>query len=114
MNDAPHPPAMMLFDGPTSQRGYAFNRFAKTLTRPDGRAAFLADPRGTMQAMGVGETEMAAVAARDWTALLACGASIYLIAKVAIALGLTLNHVGAQMRGESIEDFDAAIRARQA
>jgi protocatechuate 4,5-dioxygenase alpha subunit len=108
------PPRMTVFDGALSQRGYRINRFAKTLTTPAGRAGFLEDPRGYMAGLGLTGEEMDLVQAGDWQALLERGASIYLIAKIAIALGGTLYHVGAQMRGETHEQFMQAIRAARA
>jgi protocatechuate 4,5-dioxygenase alpha subunit len=107
MTDAPR---MTVFDGALSQRGYRINRFAKTLTTPAGRAGFLADQRGYMAGLGLTGDEMDLVQSQQWQALLERGASIYLIAKIAIALGGTLYHVGAQMRGETHEQFMQAIR----
>ncbi len=102
---------MTVFDGALSQRGYRINRFAKSLTTPAGRAGFLADQRGTMAGFGLTAEEMDLVQSHQWQALLERGASIYLIAKIAIVLGDTLYHVGAQMRGETHEQFMQAIRA---
>jgi hypothetical protein len=108
------PPRLMVFDGPVSQRGYRINRFAKTLTTPAGRAAFLADQRGAMRGQGLADDEMDLVQGQQWQSLLERGASIYLIAKIAIAMGGTLYHVGAQMRGQSHAAFMQAIRDARA
>lgn len=92
-------PRMTVFDGALSQRGYAINKFAKSLTTPPGRAAFAADAHGTMQSYGLTPGDIALVDAQDWQALLERGAAIYLLAKIAIAKGGTLMDIGAQMRG---------------
>jgi len=103
------PPRHMVFDGALSQRGYPINRFAKTLTTPAGRAGFLADRRGYMAGLGLAEDEMDLIEGQEWQALLERGASIYLIAKIAIALGGTLYDVGAQMRGQTPAEFMRSI-----
>jgi protocatechuate 4,5-dioxygenase alpha chain len=107
-------PRMTVFDGAMSRRGYRINRFAKSLTTPAGRAAFAADARGTMAGFGLTDVEMDAVENRQWQALLDRGASIYLIAKIAIAMGGTLYDVGAAMRGQTPAAFMQSIRDARA
>ncbi len=113
MTDA-DPPRLTVFDGAMSQRGYRINRFAKTLTTPAGRDAFRADPRATMAKLGLTDEEMVLIESQQWQALLERGGSIYLLAKIAIAMGGTLYHVGAQMRGQSHAEFMQAIRDARA
>ena len=107
-------PLSTRFDGALSQRGYRINRFAKSLTTPAGRDAFAADAVGTMRASGLSEEEVALVEGGEWQALLERGASIYLLAKIAIATGATLHHIGAQMRGQSHAEFMQALAAERA
>ncbi len=104
---------MTVFDGPVSARGYRINKFAKSLTSPAGREAYAADQRGTMAAYGLGAEDMALVEAGDWQGLLDRGASVYLLAKIAIAGGGTLMDIGAQMRGQSLDEFMAALQAER-
>ncbi len=92
------PPRITLFDGALSQRGYRINTFAKSLTTPAGRAAYLADPRAAMEKFALTPMEMRLIETRDWQALLAHGAAIYLLAKLAIVHGESLLDIGAQMR----------------
>jgi protocatechuate 4,5-dioxygenase alpha subunit len=110
----PGPRRLMVFDGAMSQRGYRINRFAKTLTTPAGRDAFSADPRGSMAGFGLTGDEMDLIQNQQWQALLERGGSIYLLAKIAIAMGGTLYHVGAQMRGQTHAEFVQAISAARA
>ncbi len=109
----PEPPRMVLFDGALSQRGYRINKFAKSLTTPAGRAAFSADPRGAMAGFGLTPAEMDLVQAGDWHGLLERGAAVYLLAKIAIAQGGTLMHIGAQMRGQTYDAFTESLRAER-
>ena len=49
--------------------------------------------------MGLTDNEVHLVQRRDWRGMLAAGASIYLIIKVAGALGVSLQQVGAHSAG---------------
>ncbi len=111
--DDPKPLRMTVFDGALSARGYHLNKFAKSLTSPAGRDAYAADRRGTMAAYGLSAEEMALVEARDWQGLLERGASVYLLAKIAIAGGGTLMDIGAQMRGQDLAAFMASLQAER-
>jgi protocatechuate 4,5-dioxygenase alpha chain len=110
----PAPPRVLVFDGALSRRGYRINRFAKSLTTPPGRDAFRTDPRGTMAGFGLTGDEMDLVQNQQWQALLERGGSIYLLAKIAIAMGGTLYDVGAQMRGQTHAEFMQAISEARA
>jgi hypothetical protein len=45
------------------------------------------------------------VTRRDWAGLVEAGGSIYLLIKIGGAVGQHLLHMGAQMRGQTLEDF---------
>jgi protocatechuate 4,5-dioxygenase alpha subunit len=92
---------MTIFDGACSRRGYHINTFAKSLTTVAGRAAFQADPRGSMQSFGLTAEEIDLVLGKAWQELLERGAAIYLLTKMAIVQGGSLLDIGAQMRGEA-------------
>ena len=111
---APKTLRMTVFDGALSARGYHINKFAKSLTTQAGRDAYAADKRATMAAYGLAPEEMALVDAQDWQGLLDRGAAVYLLAKIAIAEGGTLMHIGAQMRGQTLEAFMAALQDERA
>lgn len=94
-----------VFTGARSRQGYRINKFAMSLTDPANRDAFRADERAYMRRLGLTESEMALIAKRDWKGLVAAGGNIYVLIKVAGAVGQNLLHMGAQMRGESFDDF---------
>ena len=104
---------MTVFDGAMSARGYRINKFAKSLTTPAGRDAYAADKIGTMQGFGLTADDIALVQAGNWQGLLERGASVYLLAKIAIAEGGTLMDIGAQMRGQDRAAFMAALAAER-
>ncbi len=94
-----------VFTGARSQQGYRINKLAMSLTDAANRAAFKDDERGYMQRYGLHEAEMALIEGRDWSGLIAAGGNVYLLLKVAGAVGQNLLQMGAQMRGETLEAF---------
>lgn len=99
-----------IFTGERSQAGYRLNRFAWSLTGPAARDRFKADPTTAMREAGLTEAEIDIINRRDWPAALDTGASIYLLIKIAGAVGHSLLQVGAQMRGQTVEQFMATRR----
>jgi protocatechuate 4,5-dioxygenase, alpha chain len=89
-------PGTIVFTGEQSRRGYRLNRMAMSLTDAANRLRFVADDVSYAQEMGLTGAEVDLVHRRDWRGMLEAGASIYLIIKVAGALGVTLQQVGAQ------------------
>ena len=47
------------------------------------------------------------VADRDWTGMVAAGGNVYVFLKIAATVGSSLLEVGADMRGETIDQFMA-------
>ncbi len=102
-------PGTTVFTGERSQQGYNLNRLAMSLTDPANRERFRADEAGTMRQMGLSETEIDLIRRRDWAGTIQAGGSIYLMIKVAGTLGQTLLEVGAQMRGQTLEQLKAGL-----
>ncbi|HEY8287796.1 MAG TPA: hypothetical protein VIG49_00920 [Acetobacteraceae bacterium] len=107
----PDIPGTSVFTGERSQQGYRLNRFSMSLTDPANRTRFLADEAGYMHGMGLTAHEADMVQRRDWAAMIDHGGSIYLILKIAGTIGQTLPQMGAQMRGETLEQFMATRSA---
>lgn len=99
------PPGTYVFDLAQSRRAYAFNRMCGRLRLHEEREAFLVDPEGYMLAHGVAAPYRDAVHQRDWLALTRLGGNLFFFLKLAATLGIGLYRVGAQLRGESHEDF---------
>jgi protocatechuate 4,5-dioxygenase alpha chain len=94
-----------VFTGARSQQGYRINKLAMSLTDAKNRAAFKADEYGYMRKYGLREEEMILIERRNWSGLIAAGGNVYLLLKIAGAVGQNLVQMGAQMRGETIEAF---------
>lgn len=94
-----------VFTGERSRRGYRLNKFAMSMIDPACREAFVRDEAGYMTRMNLSAEEMAMVRRRDWDAMIRYGGNIYILLKVAGALGISLLEMGAQMRGETLAAF---------
>jgi protocatechuate 4,5-dioxygenase alpha chain len=98
----------IVFTGERSRAGYRLNRMAMSLTDAANRERFVADEMGYMRGMGLNEAEIDMVRRRDWKAMIEAGGSIYLLIKIAGALGQTLLQVGAHTSGRTLEQFMAS------
>ena len=96
-----------VFTGERSARSYKLNKMANTLGTADNRARFQADETSYMRAMGLSETEMALVTARDWRGMMEHGASIYLLLKIGAAVGVPLPEIGAHTSGVTLAERQA-------
>jgi protocatechuate 4,5-dioxygenase alpha chain len=97
----------LVFTGERSRNGYRLNQMAMSLTDPANRAAFVADEDGYMRRLGLTDAERAIVLERDWKAMIEAGGNIYLIIKIAGAIGVPLYAVGAHTAGMTYEQFMA-------
>ena len=96
-----------VFTGERSRAGYRLNRMAMSLTDAASRAAFVADEAGYARGMGLDEATIDLIRRRDWKAMIDAGGSIYLLIKIAGALGIPLYAVGAHTSGMTLEQFMA-------
>ena len=97
----------LVFTGERSRAGYRLNRMAMSLTDPANRASFVANETSYLQGMGLTDAEVDLVRRRDWKGMIEAGGSIYLLIKIAGALGISLQQVGAHTAGMTLEQFVA-------
>jgi len=102
----------LVFTGERSHAGYRLNRMAMSLTDPVNRARFVADEVGYLRGMGLNDAEIDLVQRRDWKAMVDAGGSIYLLIKIAGALGISLQQVGAHTAGMTLDEFMAKLEGR--
>jgi len=99
-------PGTYVFDHTRSRLGYELNKLAHSLTDAANREAFRNDEEGYMARYKLSEAQKEAIRSRDWLALTKQhGGNIYYIYKLGAATGAGLYHMGAQMRGETYEQF---------
>jgi protocatechuate 4,5-dioxygenase alpha subunit len=103
-------PGTYLLTVSLAQQAYRLSAFCRGLMRPEARAAFKADEEGAMRAFGLSEAEIAMVRARDWLAMVRYGVNHFLVFRLAGAVGVGLAGAGAQMRGQTLEEFKRTRR----
>jgi protocatechuate 4,5-dioxygenase alpha chain len=92
-------PGSYLLTVSLAQRAYRLSQFCRSLMSPAQREAFRNDAEACMSA------EKAMRRARDWLAMGRDGVNHFLVFRVAGAFGEGLAAAGAQMRGETLEQF---------
>jgi protocatechuate 4,5-dioxygenase alpha subunit len=107
-------PDTSIFDLRLSRRGLRLNRMCGTLCDPANREAFKRDEEGFMSKFQLNEDEKNLVRARDFGGLIHAGLNIYWMLKLGSVTGNSLYRMGAQMRGESYEQFLATRRLKDA
>ena len=99
-------PGTCVFTGQRSQKGLKLNSFAYSLHKAGNREAYRQDPEDYMDSYGLSAWEKQKVKEKDWKALIEeGGGNIYMLLKVGAITGDGLVPIGAQQRGESVEEF---------
>jgi protocatechuate 4,5-dioxygenase alpha subunit len=78
---------------------------AHSLNRAENREAFKADEEAYMAKYGLSDEQRALIRKRDFNGLIAAGGNIYYLIKIGFCTGSGLYRMGAQMRGETYEQF---------
>ena len=98
-------PDTTIFDLRKSARGYRLNKMCGSLCDPKNREAFKRDEEAYMARFGLTDSEKELVRKRDFAGLIHAGLNIYFMLKLGSVTGNSLYRMGAQMRGESYEQF---------
>ena len=107
-------PDTTIFDLRASRRGYRLNRMCGSLCAPGNREAFKRDEEAYMRKYALSEEEKALIRRRDFAGMIHAGMNIYFMLKIGSVTGNSLYRMGAQMRGESYEDFLATRNFKEA
>ena len=107
-------PNTSIFDLRLSRRGFRLNKMCASLCTPENREAFKRDEEGYMARFTLSEQEKALIRKRDFQGMIDAGMNIYFMIKVGSVTGNGLYKMGAQMRGESYEQFLASRNIRGA
>jgi protocatechuate 4,5-dioxygenase alpha chain len=105
MGTTPPIPGTTLFDGEAARRGYALNKMCFSLNDEANRRAFLHDEDAYMDRFELTAEQRDAVKRRDVLGMLEAGGNVYYLAKLAGALGLGVQDIGALQTGVSVEEF---------
>jgi protocatechuate 4,5-dioxygenase alpha subunit len=107
-------PDTAIFDLRASQRGYRLNKLCGSLCDPKNRDAFKRDEEGYMARLHLSEEEKNLIRKRDFAGMIEAGMNIYFMLKIGSVTGNSLYKMGAQMRGESYEQFLSTRRLKDA
>jgi protocatechuate 4,5-dioxygenase alpha chain len=107
-----HIPGTYTFDGRAAMKGYALNKMCYSFNHKENRQEFLKDENAYCTKYGLNDEQRAAIQARNVLALIHAGGCIYYLAKFAGIFGLTVQDVGAQQTGMSVEEFKTMIRSQ--
>ena len=98
-------PGTTLFDGHAASKGYQLNAMCYSFNEARNREAFRADEDAYCARFGLTPQQREAVRERNVLGMIAAGGNIYYLAKLAGIFGLTVQDVGAQQTGMSVEAF---------
>jgi len=101
-----------MFDGKAAMKGYALNKMCYSFNSKENREEFLKDEDAYCTKYGLNDEQHAAIKARNVLALIHAGGCIYYLAKFAGIFGLSVQDVGAQQTGMSVEEFKKMVRAQ--
>jgi len=105
-------PGTYMFDGKAAMRGYALNKMCYSFNEAKNRDEFLKDEDAYCRKYGLNEEQRKAIRERDVLAMIHAGGCIYYLAKFAGIFHLTVQDVGAQQRGMTVEEFKKMLKAQ--
>ena len=99
-----------------AMRGYPLSAMCFSFNDAANRAAFRANEAAYCERYGLDAAQRRAVMARDVLGMIAAGGNIYYLAKLAGIFGLTVQDIGAQQTGTTVEAFKQRLldEAREA
>jgi len=98
-----------IFGGDAAQRGYALNRMCYSFNEAANREAFRRDEEAYCASYGLDAEQRDAVRRRDVLAMIEAGGNIYYLAKLTGIFGLSVQDIGAQQTGLSLQEFRARL-----
>jgi len=108
---APLIPGTTIFDGEAALKGYALNRMCFSFNSAENRAEFVRNEDAYCARFGLDARQREAVRRRNVLAMIDAGGNIYYLAKLAGIFGLSVQDIGAQQTGMTVEAFKARLLA---
>jgi len=104
-------PGTRIFDGTQARKGYALNKMCFSFNNEANRKEFLRDEDAYGAKFGLTQAQQTAVKHRNVLEMIEAGGNVYYLAKLAGIFGLTVQDIGAQQTGMTVEDFKAKLKA---
>jgi len=111
MPSAPQIPGTTIFSGAEAQKGLALNKMCFSFNSADNRAEFLRDQDAYCAKFRLTAEQAKAVKHRDVLAMIEAGGNVYYLAKLAGIFGLSVQDIGAQQTGVTVDTFKAKLQA---
>jgi protocatechuate 4,5-dioxygenase alpha chain len=105
-------PGTYIFDGNAAMKGYALNKMCYSFNTAENRSEFLRDEDAYCSKYGLNEAQTKAIKDRNVLDLLRAGGNIYYLAKFTGIFHLTVQDVGAQQTGRTVEQFKQFIKSQ--
>jgi len=105
-------PGTYMFDGKAAMKGYALNKMCYSFNEAENREEFLKDEEAYCRRYGLTAAQTKAILDRNVLAMIHEGGCIYYLAKFAGIFHLTVQDVGAQQTGTSVEEFKKKLVAQ--
>jgi len=105
-------PGTYMFDGKAAMKGYALNKMCYSFNKAENREAFLKDEDAYCTKYGLNDEQRKAIRDRNVLAMIHAGGCIYYLAKFAGIFHLTVQDVGAQQTGMTVDAFNKMIKAQ--
>ncbi len=102
---APEVPETPLYRRDLADQGYALNKMANSLGRPDNRAAFKADEAAYLDRFDLSAEQKQAVLDRDWARMVAMGGNLFYILKISAVDPVPITAIGAAQAGMEHLEF---------
>ncbi len=112
MDDLRGIPGTPVFQGEQAKKGYALNKMCFSFNDAANRKAFEADEDGYMARYGLSKEQCEAIKSRQVLNLIAAGGNVYYLAKFAGIFGLSVQDIGAQQTGMSLDAFKEHLAAQ--
>ncbi len=103
-------PGTVIFDGRQAMKGYQLNKMCFSFNEQANREEFLRDEEAYCDRYHLSAEQKQAIRDRNALALVAAGGNIYYLANLAGIFGLTVQDIGAQQRGISLDEFNKMLR----
>jgi protocatechuate 4,5-dioxygenase, alpha chain len=105
-------PGTYMFDGRAAMKGYALNKMCFSFNKAENRREFKRDEDAYCTKFGLDDAQRKAIKERNVLAMIHAGGCIYYLAKFAGIFGLSVQDVGAQQTGMTLEEFRKRLKAQ--
>jgi len=105
-------PGTYIFDGEAAMKGYALNKMCYSFNSAANREEFLKDEDAYCHKFGLTDEQRQAIRDKNVLGCLRAGGNIYYLAKFTGIFRLSVQDLGAQQTGRTVDEFKAFIKSQ--